>query len=400
VTFTLTTFTYLPGTDTLQVYRNGLRLNSGTDYLESNTSTVTLTSPAAAGDEFLFQGGAVITGGNIPGSGVSFIQAGTGAVPRNMQDKAREMVSVKDFGAVGDGVADDTAAFNAAIATGVPVYVPAGTYKTDAVVTASRRLVTSGATFTGTNTIDPYPPFGDVSMKVIGTNYHNSIVGIADNRLPASTTAFPTGVTGYGRNNNSGNTAFGIYAEARQYAATGCVTNEIDSFNHSVAPSTNLPPDRSIGTPQNVPVALTVAAGGTQNSSIGIHICSEGSSPQKFLTGIYLSPSEIKDYGIVIDAYSTSTNIGLIVKHSVNKEAVRILGQGTPIVANAALIYTDGTGADKFSIKQDGHLAFTNGITTSTVGVAGAADVLPSNPTGYLKIEVSGFEKLIPYYQP
>ena len=96
-TFTLTTFTYLPGTDTLQVYRNGLRLTSVTDYVETNSSTVTLTTPAALGDEFLFQGGAVITGNQTPGTAVSFIQAGTGAVTRNMQDKAREVLTRADF---------------------------------------------------------------------------------------------------------------------------------------------------------------------------------------------------------------------------------------------------------------------------------------------------------------
>jgi hypothetical protein len=134
-TFSLTTFAYLPGTDTLQVYRNGLRLTSVTDYVESNTSTVTMTSPAALGDEFLFQGGAVITGGNIPGTGVSFIQAGTGAIPRNMQDKVRENVSVKDFGAVGDGAADDTAAIQAAVAASNNVVVPSGNYRITSTIT-------------------------------------------------------------------------------------------------------------------------------------------------------------------------------------------------------------------------------------------------------------------------
>lgn len=113
--FTLTTFTYLPGTDTLQVYRNGLRLINVVDYLETNSSTVTMVAASAAGDEFLFQGGSVVTGDQVLGSQVSFVQAGTGAVTRNMQDKARESVSVLDFGAVGDGIADDTAAIQAAV---------------------------------------------------------------------------------------------------------------------------------------------------------------------------------------------------------------------------------------------------------------------------------------------
>jgi len=48
---------------------------------------------------------------------VTFLASGSGAVQRTALDKFRETVSVKDFGAVGDGVADDTAAFLAAIAT-------------------------------------------------------------------------------------------------------------------------------------------------------------------------------------------------------------------------------------------------------------------------------------------
>lgn len=42
---------------------------------------------------------------------LGFKQAGAGPVNRTAQDKMRDTVSVKDYGAVGDGVADDTAAF-------------------------------------------------------------------------------------------------------------------------------------------------------------------------------------------------------------------------------------------------------------------------------------------------
>jgi hypothetical protein len=44
-------------------------------------------------------------------------------------------VNVLDYGAVGDGVADDTAAGTAAIATGRPVYWPTGTYKVSPITT-------------------------------------------------------------------------------------------------------------------------------------------------------------------------------------------------------------------------------------------------------------------------
>jgi hypothetical protein len=64
--------------------------------------------------------------------GGGFIQAGTGAVQRTVESKLQDVVSVKDFGAVGDGVTDDTAAIQAALnavkVTGGCLRFPSGRY--------------------------------------------------------------------------------------------------------------------------------------------------------------------------------------------------------------------------------------------------------------------------------
>lgn len=71
-------------------------------------------------------GGAVKASGLSSGSGsssVGFQQAGDGSVPRTSQDKMRERITPQDKGAVGGGVTNDQAAFDALDA------MPAGTVK-------------------------------------------------------------------------------------------------------------------------------------------------------------------------------------------------------------------------------------------------------------------------------
>lgn len=77
---------------------------------------------------------------------VTYTQGGTGSVNRTVETKLQEFVSVKDFGAVGDGVTDDAAAFNAALAASSTVIVPQGQYRIESTVTVgtAQRLLGVG----------------------------------------------------------------------------------------------------------------------------------------------------------------------------------------------------------------------------------------------------------------
>lgn len=74
-----------------------------------------------------------------------FTQSGTGAVARGTSDKLTDIVSVKDFGATGDGSTDDTVAIQAAMDVGGRIYVPAGTY----IVSSSLLFKSSGICLVG-----------------------------------------------------------------------------------------------------------------------------------------------------------------------------------------------------------------------------------------------------------
>ena len=99
----------------LDVAISGVTQVPGTDYLLVG-GVLQFTSAPANGTVILARyGEGIASGPSMDSYDVRFRQAGTGSVDRTAEGKLRETVSVKDFGAVGDGVADDTAAIQAAI---------------------------------------------------------------------------------------------------------------------------------------------------------------------------------------------------------------------------------------------------------------------------------------------
>ncbi|MCC6598431.1 MAG: hypothetical protein IT559_06545 [Alphaproteobacteria bacterium] len=68
-----------------------------------------------------------------------FTPYGSGAATRTSHDKFSDFVSVKDFGALGNGLADDTAAIQNALQAHDAVFIPAGEYMTSGTITLTAR---------------------------------------------------------------------------------------------------------------------------------------------------------------------------------------------------------------------------------------------------------------------
>jgi len=94
--FTLTTFMYAPGENTLSVYLDGVNQIVGLSYEETSPSVVTFADPLHLGALVKFT--TLQTSGiTTPAAVVIYEPAGTGAVPTTVQAKLRESVSVLDF---------------------------------------------------------------------------------------------------------------------------------------------------------------------------------------------------------------------------------------------------------------------------------------------------------------
>lgn len=100
------------------------------------------------------------------------VAAGAG-VKRSLADRFGDVVNVKDFGAVGDGVTDDTAAIQAAVnSTSMKVYINDGTYKITSTISSTipgKELCGTGATIKAETAADSVMlSVGGASSKISG----------------------------------------------------------------------------------------------------------------------------------------------------------------------------------------------------------------------------------------
>lgn len=141
---TVFTLSENPGaTANLDVSISGVTQRNGIDFnWVSGTNLTFMTAPPAGTNNILVRYVRALPAVIASATDVQFTPAGTGAVTRPVQTKLRETVSVKDFGAVGDGVANDTTAIQNAInyctTNGAELFFPKGSYRTTSTLTIDR----------------------------------------------------------------------------------------------------------------------------------------------------------------------------------------------------------------------------------------------------------------------
>lgn len=84
---------------------------------------------------------------------------------------ASSIANVKNFGATGSGVADDTVAVQASVDSGLPVYFPVGNYKIGKIVITNSVLIYgSGPNFEGTNGTAIWPSSSTATVFYVNTH--------------------------------------------------------------------------------------------------------------------------------------------------------------------------------------------------------------------------------------
>jgi hypothetical protein len=249
--FNLTTMQYQPGTNSLTVFVDGVnQYGPGAQYAytETDSDTVTFVSGLHVGASVKFTTATQTTGNATDASVVAYTPPFANSVTTNVEDKLAQYVSVEDFGAVGDGVTNDTTAIQAAITSLVSgqTLMFSKNYKITAALTITNksrvRLSGKGRVFFSG------APSGDYIFTMIGTIDNLEIDSLTlegDNNI-----AYSQGAIGNNSGQTISNTSFhdltikninvGISHNANlsgSYTGGLCYNNYLENISGTVAGS-------------------------------------------------------------------------------------------------------------------------------------------------------------------
>lgn len=177
------------------VFLNGALLQRGVDYVATTGNSITGLVALTAGDVVEVLAFSQVSLLAIPSSTVTFTQSGTGAVQRTVESKLKDVVSVKDFGAAGDGTTNDTAAIQAAInyavSNAVELYWPAGSYSSNALTSVhSVRHHGNGSLLRGSSTFYLNPTASQTNTLYVSSSGSASADGLSSTNPTTIQAAF------------------------------------------------------------------------------------------------------------------------------------------------------------------------------------------------------------------
>jgi hypothetical protein len=148
---------------------NGATINTAT--INNLTATGTLALPVGSVTSAMILNGTIINedinaAAAIATSKLAPVTATGSTTARTLENRFADVVNVKDFGATGNGVADDTAAIQAAVNNGGEVFFPKGTYLVSGITIPSNTKLQG----VGRSSVISFSQAGTVGITISGRN--------------------------------------------------------------------------------------------------------------------------------------------------------------------------------------------------------------------------------------